>query len=145
MLSHKLDAPSKSCPTKELTGTLSAWPIRSGDWNEAKNALSRSMQLRNQGDGFDWFFLALVELKLGHKDQARDLYDRAVAWYHESRPNDQELYRFQLEAAHELALSKPGRPTSVSKGAIPVLSPPPLLRRRAHPNFGEQGVRPSPR
>jgi tetratricopeptide (TPR) repeat protein len=125
--------------------TLGVAYYRSGDWNEAKNALSRSMELRNQGDGFDWFFLALVELKLDHKDRARDLYDKAVAWYHESRPNDEELYRFQAEAAHELALPKPSRPTSVSKGPIPALGAPPNIRRRPHPNVGEKSVTRSPR
>ena len=61
------------------------------------------MQLRgNGGDSFDWFFLAMIHHKQGRKEQARDLYEKAVTWYHtQPAPNDDELYRFQVEAADD--------------------------------------------
>jgi hypothetical protein len=68
------------------------------------------MELRSQGDSFDWFFLALIELKLGHKDLAADWYEKAVVWFHQTRPEDRELYRFQTEAAEALGLPKPALP-----------------------------------
>ncbi len=83
---------------------------RAGEWEEAKDALYRSMELRNEGDSFDWFFLCLVHLKLGDKGRAHDWYDRAVDWFHTHRPNDEELYHFQVEASEALGLPKPPDP-----------------------------------
>jgi len=93
-----------------IWNTLGVAYYRTGEWTEANDALSRSMQFRNQGDSFDWFFLALVQLKLGHREQALEWYDKAVGWFHESLSNDRELYRFQVEAAQELGLPKPAPP-----------------------------------
>jgi len=124
--------------------TLGVAFYRSGEWNKAKDALSRSMELRNHGNGFDWFFLALVELKLGHKDQALDLYNKSVEWYHQYFPDNQELYRFQVEAAQDLALAKPSPPTPRLTGAIPISSPLPGLRRRMRANIAGEAVRPRP-
>lgn len=124
--------------------TLGVAYYRSGDWNKAKEALYRSMELSNHGKGFDWFFLALVELKLGHKDQALDLYNKAVDWYQKNLPNNPELYRFQVEAAQELALAKPSRPPSPSQGATPVFNAPPNIRRRIRANTTVEVSRPPP-
>jgi len=86
--------------------TLGVAHYRAGEWDEAKTALHRSIELRDEGDSFDWFFLALVHLKQGRKEQARDWYDKAVRWYQQHLPYNRELYRFQVEAAHELGLPK---------------------------------------
>jgi len=93
-----------------IWNTLGVAYYRTGEWTEANDALSRSMQFRNQGDSFDWFFLALVQLKLGHREQALEWYGKAVGWFRESLSNDRELYRFQVEAAQELGLPKPAPP-----------------------------------
>jgi tetratricopeptide (TPR) repeat protein len=90
--------------------TLGTAYYRSEKWVEAKRALSHSMEMRDGGDGFDWFVLALVQLKLGRKDEALSWYDKAVTWYHQSAPVSQELYRFQVEAAQELGLPTPVAP-----------------------------------
>jgi tetratricopeptide (TPR) repeat protein len=105
-----------------IWNTLGVAHYRAGDWHEANSALSRSMNLRNGGDSFDWFFLALVQLKLGHGDLALQWYEKAVAWFHETQPNDRELYRFQLEAARELKLPQPAPPppsASLKRGPLP--------------------------
>src|SRR5262249_38564781 len=95
--------------------TLGVAYYRAGELEEAKNALYRSMELRGEGDGFDWFFLALVHFKLGHKDRAREWYGRAtgrsqqVQQFGGSLPASQvdELFRFQVEAAEVMGLPKP--------------------------------------
>ena len=99
--------------TGNYWNTLGVALYRNGDWDEAKDALARSMELRGDGDSFDWFFLAIIHLKQGRKEQALDLYGKAVQWYQESAPNDRELYRFQVEAALELGLPKPALRPSV--------------------------------
>ncbi|MGO9466270.1 MAG: tetratricopeptide repeat protein [Isosphaeraceae bacterium] len=101
--------------------TLGVAYYRAGHLEDAKNALYRSMELRNEGDGFDWFFLALVHFKLGHKDRAREWYDRAadrlqrVPQVGFSLPLNQlnELYRFEVEAAEAIGLPKPAPPTGM--------------------------------
>lgn len=60
-----------------------------------------------EGDSHDWFFLAMIHASKNQKEEGRRWYDRAVAWYHRSRPGDQELYRFQIEAAAALGIPRP--------------------------------------
>ena len=56
------------------------------------------MTLRQGGDVFDWFFLAMAHWQLGHKEEARRWYDRAVQWTEKNKREDEELGRFQAEA-----------------------------------------------
>ena len=46
------------------------------------------MDLRNGGDSFDWFFLAMAHWRLGEKDKAREWYERAVQWMDKNQPDD---------------------------------------------------------
>ena len=87
--------------------TLGVAFYRAGELDDAKKALEKSLELRNAGDSFDWFFLALVDRKKGEDEQAREWYDKAVVWYQSNRPNDQELFQFNVEAAGALGLTKP--------------------------------------
>ena len=108
--------------------TLGAACYRAGEWEDAKAAFTRSMALRT-GDSFDWFFLSMVELKLGDAKASRRWYDRAVEWYQRAAPRNQELYRFHAEAALELGLPKPEPPTAAA-GLRP--SGPPIRPGVAH-------------
>jgi tetratricopeptide (TPR) repeat protein len=115
--------------------TLGVAQYRAGDWDLARDSLTRSTKLRNASPSFDWFFLALVDHKLGNPEGAREWYDKAVVWFHQSSPNDPELYRFQVEAATELGLTLPEAPEVLSKDAEITPSRMPgsmrrLLRRR---------------
>ena len=108
--------------TGNYWNTLGVALYRNGDWDLAKDALSKSMELRGAGDSFDWFFLALIHFRQGRKEQALDLYAKAVEWYQTSVPNDEELFRFQVEAALELGLPKPAPPP-----AVPMRRRPPIM------------------
>jgi tetratricopeptide (TPR) repeat protein len=91
--------------------TLGVAHYRAGDWLLSEQALKRSMQNRNEGDSADWFFLAIDESKLGRgQERARAWYDKAVTWFHDRRPADPELFRFQVEAATALGLPAPEQP-----------------------------------
>jgi tetratricopeptide (TPR) repeat protein len=100
--------------------TLGVAYYRAGELEEAKNTLYRSMELRNEGDSFDWFFLALIHFKLGHKDRAREWYDRAAGRLHQipqfgsylTTNQLDELYRFEVEAAEVMGLPKPAPPAT---------------------------------
>jgi hypothetical protein len=100
--------------------TLGTAYARARNWEEARKALFRSMELRGgQGDAFDWFFLAMICARKDEPEQAREWYDKAVAWVHDGHEADLELYRFQVEAAELLKLPKPPAPV-VKKHEPPV-------------------------
>jgi tetratricopeptide (TPR) repeat protein len=95
--------------------TLGVSYYRAGEWEAAKNALYRSMELRGEGDSYDWFFLAMVHFRMGHNDRAHDWNARAVARFRQFHQFDQEpyrsqaeeLHRFEVEAADLMGLPKP--------------------------------------
>jgi serine/threonine protein kinase/Tfp pilus assembly protein PilF len=84
--------------------TLGVAYYRAGDWKKALATLEKSAELRGGGDSFDWFFLAMTHWQLGHKDEARRWYDKAVAWMEKNRPQDQEFLQFRGEAAKLLEI-----------------------------------------
>jgi tetratricopeptide (TPR) repeat protein len=92
--------------------TLGAAHYRSGDWKAAITALEKSRTIRQGGDAFDFFLLAMAHWQLGQKDDARKWYRQALGWVEKNRQalatNPQwtdELRRFQAET-EELLLRK---------------------------------------
>jgi tetratricopeptide (TPR) repeat protein len=90
--------------------TLAGASYRTGDWQAAVTALEKSMEFRQGGDSFNWFFLAMAHWQLGHKDEARQWYDRAVAWMEKNLPGDEILRGLRVEAAALLGLKDPSAP-----------------------------------
>jgi serine/threonine protein kinase/tetratricopeptide (TPR) repeat protein len=86
--------------------TLGAAFYRAGEWKASIHALETAMELRNGGDSFDWFFLAMAHWRLGEKDKAREWYDRAVQWMEKNQPKNEELRRFWAEASELLELNE---------------------------------------
>jgi tetratricopeptide (TPR) repeat protein/serine/threonine protein kinase len=92
-------------PTEgSLWNTLGAAHYRTGDWTAAGNALNKSMELRNGGDAFDWFFLAMAECQQGNKDEARRWHDKAAEWRAEKARDNEELQRFEAETKDVLGI-----------------------------------------
>ncbi len=90
--------------------TLGVAQFRNGRLDEALATFDHAMKLRNGGDGYDWFFLAMIHEAKGDSESARHWYDRAVQWREDVMPFDQEVYRFNAEAAQALHLTTPARP-----------------------------------
>jgi eukaryotic-like serine/threonine-protein kinase len=86
--------------------TLGTAHYYAGEWKGAVIALEKSMELRNGGNSFDWFFLAMAHWQLGDKEQARERYDQALQWMDSNRPQDAELGRFRAEAAALLGVKE---------------------------------------
>jgi tetratricopeptide (TPR) repeat protein len=86
--------------------TLGSAHYRAGSWKEAITALHKAMELRRGGDAFDWYFLAMAQWRLGNAQEARGWYQRAVAWTDRHQPANEELRRFQSEAADLLRLNE---------------------------------------
>jgi tetratricopeptide (TPR) repeat protein len=90
---------------------------RAGDRPGAEDAVRRGIELSGDGgDCLDWFVLAIVHRRLGHDQEARVWYDKAVAWMAKNRPQNPGLTRIRAEAAALLGTStrspdaKGGRP-----------------------------------
>jgi superkiller protein 3 len=81
--------------------TLGVALYRAAVWKDSVAALEKSIELGKSGDAFTWFFLAMAYWRLGHNDEARAWYDKAVASDAKSlpQPDDEELRRFRAEAA----------------------------------------------
>jgi tetratricopeptide (TPR) repeat protein len=80
---------------------------RDGDWKAAIAALEKTNELSGA------FFLAMAHRKLGHDDEARKIYDRAVEWLEKNKEvlaknkaKAAELRSFQKEAEEVLGLKK---------------------------------------
>jgi tetratricopeptide (TPR) repeat protein len=99
--------------------TLGVAYVRVGDWPAALAALHKSVALRpNEGDSFDWFFLAIAYWHQGQKAEAHEWFERAVRWREEHNPNDADLRRFHAEAATLLRLPQPPNPAAPARPAI---------------------------
>jgi tetratricopeptide (TPR) repeat protein len=89
---------------------------RESQWQEARTALDRSLEIGTHVVGFislweteaiDWFFLAMSNWQLGQQDQARQCYDRAVEWMEKRPRHDAQLLRFRAEAEELLGVNQP--------------------------------------
>jgi tetratricopeptide (TPR) repeat protein len=84
--------------------------LRDGQPEEAIHNI-RESQKREKSDGYSLFYLAMAQWQSGAKDEARQTYDRAVAWK-QNRPPDYrdvselELRRMQTEAAKLLGIAR---------------------------------------
>ena len=78
--------------------TLGVAYYRQGSLDKALEALEESMRLREGGDSFDWFFVAMVHCRQGNEAEARRRFDEATTWMDANKPDDTELHRFRAEA-----------------------------------------------
>ncbi len=88
--------------------SLGVVQYRAGEYAEAITTLERSLAAGNgQTDAFDLFFLAMAHHRLGHREGARALYERAVRWISQKKNlsalYSKELVTFRAEAEAVLA------------------------------------------
>jgi tetratricopeptide (TPR) repeat protein len=97
-----------------VLNTVGVVYYRLGWYEQARAMLQRS--LRAQGaQAFDLFFLSMCAARSGDRDEARECYDRAVAWVQQRQgklPADwrRELDAFRAEAADLLGVAAPRSP-----------------------------------
>jgi serine/threonine protein kinase/tetratricopeptide (TPR) repeat protein len=80
---------------------LGAALLRAGDARAAVTELDRAVERHSGGDGREWLLLALAHARLGDREAARGLYDRAIKWLEAGR-EDVTLQKLRAEAASEL-------------------------------------------
>jgi tetratricopeptide (TPR) repeat protein len=86
--------------------TLGVAQYRAGEWKAALLAIEKSMSLRDGGDSYDWFIMAMIRQKTNEKAKAREWYDKAAAWVEKHEPKNEELLRFRAEAEEVLWFDK---------------------------------------
>jgi hypothetical protein len=92
-------APGDGC----AWNTLGAVVYRVGEHEAAIEALTRSVELRNGGDAFDWLFLAMARHRQGSEEEARRWYERSLVWLKRNAAGQPPaLERLRAEAAELL-------------------------------------------
>jgi tetratricopeptide (TPR) repeat protein len=81
---------------------LGAALYRAGEWKPAIEALEKSIDQRQGGQAFDWYFMAMAHQRLGNTDEARRWYDKAAKGRFRKT---EELQRFEAEAKELLQVT----------------------------------------
>ena len=110
------EATAKAPQDGNCWNTLGAARYRAGDRKGAVEALHKSMELRNGGDSWGWFFQAMVFWQLNDKEQARKWYDQAARWMEQTNEQGEEMLRIRKEAADVLGIE--GQPTTNDPGSL---------------------------
>jgi tetratricopeptide (TPR) repeat protein len=84
--------------------TLGVVRFRAGQLATAREAFQKSMELRGGGDGYDWYYLALIADREGNFQEARTWLDRAERWYEGTGEADRDMARLRGEALSALSV-----------------------------------------
>ena len=107
--------------------TLGVAHYRLGDGDAALRELGKSQEL-NRGESVNavrtWLFLAMAHSTKGNKDQARQWYDKAVAWMEKNPAKNDDFVRLRAEAAALLGLTGRPQPPETKKENLPQRSTP---------------------
>jgi WD40 repeat protein len=101
-------------PSVLYRNTLGVAYYRAGRLRQARDCFVKNLEAPQRYSGFDLFFLAMCQQRLGNAAAARDCFDRAIAW-RKAQTNlspswARELDMFEAEAREVLGL--PGRTKS---------------------------------
>jgi serine/threonine protein kinase len=88
--------------------TLGVAYYRDGEFEMAIDSLEKSDELESRYFGYNGIFIAMAHHRLGNEDEARDFYERSIAWRKE-HGSDEELDGFYREA-EELFETESGKP-----------------------------------
>jgi tetratricopeptide (TPR) repeat protein len=91
-----------------LWNTLGVAQYRAGNLQAAVEALAKSNELHKGGQlAFNGFFQAMALWRLDQPNEARQWFDKAVAWMDANAKDNAELLRFRAEAAALLGITEP--------------------------------------
>lgn len=87
-----------------IWSTLGVAHYRAGEFQTATEDLQKSLELQPD-NGEALFFLAITHWQLGHKPEARQAYDKAVAWMERHARRLEVLRRLRAEATLQLGVN----------------------------------------
>src|SRR5262249_39570045 len=91
----------------DFWNTLGLVHYRRGEWQPAIAALDKARTLHSNCETYDFFFLAMAHWQSGHKDQALECHQKALAALPKNGAMNEELQHFQQEAAKLLKIPTP--------------------------------------
>lgn len=77
-------------------------------WTEAIAAMQKREAIGVR-DAYSWFYLAMADWQLGHKDKARQSYDRAVEWMKKNCPQNvstEKLTKITFASAESMTVKE---------------------------------------
>ena len=98
--------------------TLGVAEYRAGNMKAAVEALNQSMQLRNGGDGWDWWFLAMAYCKMDNQKLMQLYYNKAVKAPPSMDLPHETMAFCQAEAEALIAPKKVPKKTDISGSVI---------------------------
>jgi serine/threonine protein kinase/Flp pilus assembly protein TadD len=81
---------------------------RAGNWKAAVKTLEESQKRFKNGNCAEWFILAMAHWQLGHKEEARQWFDRADEWMQKNGRQYRDLQSWRTEAAELLGIKDAG-------------------------------------
>jgi tetratricopeptide (TPR) repeat protein len=102
-----------------IWNTLGVARYRASEYPGARADLERSAALRPDGQGANFFFLAMTHHRLGNPKAARQWYDRGVQWMDQRAPQDEQFRRFRAEAEQTLMLTPAAAATAPAPTSRP--------------------------
>ena len=85
--------------------TLGLAHYRRGEWEDARVPVEKSIKLRDGGDAYEGFTLAMILARLGEREAGLRRYEEAELWMRRNRFGDFELHFLRDEAAEVLGLT----------------------------------------
>jgi uncharacterized protein HemY len=85
--------------------TLGVAQYRDGQYAAALQSFDKSMILRDGGDGFDWYYVALAHWKLHNSQQAIDYLHKAQDWKRAEQVGVKDLLGIDDEAERVILAS----------------------------------------
>ncbi len=98
--------------TADFWNTLGVARYRAGDFEGAIAALQKYRELRTSDAEYgNPFFLAMAHWQLGHKEEAREWFDKGAQWMERQSAPSATLQGFRREAAELLGVIEPQSPS----------------------------------
>ena len=95
---HSEEAVTLKPRNADFRNTLALARYRDGDLGGAIEALEHNMRSREGGIVDDWLVMAMVQSRLGHTEDAREWYEKAIAWFEADHVHGRRLALMRAEA-----------------------------------------------
>ena len=80
---------------------------RKADWVMCISSLRQAMELRQEGNAYDWYFLAMAQWQNGEKEKSRTSVRQGTEWMEKNCPEKSDLKLLRAEAEQLISDSVP--------------------------------------
>jgi uncharacterized protein HemY len=79
---------------------------RKADWAMCISSLRQAMELRHEGNAYDWYFLAMAQWQKGEREKSRTSVREGTEWMEKNCPEKSDLKLLRAEAEQLIGDSK---------------------------------------